>query len=92
MSAPETRPSERLYVADADNAGVEILAFLGSLAAAGKRPWCEVFYPAPARLTPEEKAAWEVRQLDTFDAVELVDGEVVTLPPYDLDTLSEAAS
>lgn len=93
MTAPEAKtPTERLYVQDADNAGVEILAFLGNLAAAGKRPWCEVHYPAPARLTPAEKAAWELRQLDTFDAVELVDGQIVTLPPYDLDTLTKGVS
>lgn len=81
MATPDV-PSERLIIENPENAGSEILAFLGNLAAAGKRPWCEVFYPAPARLSPEEKAAWEARQLDTFDAVELVDGDLVTLPPY----------
>lgn len=83
MTAPEAKvPTERLYVQDVDNAGVEIFAFLGKLAAEGKRPWAEIFYPAPARLTPDEKAAWEARQLDAFDAVELVGDELVTLPPY----------
>lgn len=81
MATPDL-PTERLYIEDAENAGVEILAFLGKLAAQGKRPWCEVFYPAPRRLTTGEKYDWEARQLDTFDAVELVDGQVVTLPPY----------
>ncbi|UYL87134.1 hypothetical protein QEH40_gp13 [Microbacterium phage OscarSo] len=83
MSDPDALPTERLYVQDPDNAGVEILAFLGKLAAEGKRPWCEVFYPAPARLAPVDRADWEKRQLDHFDAVELMpDGQVVTLPPY----------
>lgn len=83
MTAPEANvPTERLYVQDADNAGAEIFVFLGKLAAEGKRPWAEVFYPAPPRLTPDEKAAWEARQLDTFDAVELVGDRLVTLPPY----------
>lgn len=83
MTAPEAKiPTERLYVQNVDNAGVEIFAFLGKLAAEGKRPWCEVHYPAPTHLFPEQKAEWEKRQLDTFDAVELVDGQIVTLPPY----------
>lgn len=78
--APEL-PSRRCRVIDPDNAVDEIRAFLEATPA-GERAWCEVFYPAPARLTAEEKAEWESRQDDTFDAIELVDGELVTLPPY----------
>lgn len=92
MSDPESRPTAKCVIDNVDNAGSEIFAFLGKLAAEGKRPWCEVHYPAPARLTPAEKAAWELRQLDTFDAVELIDGQIVTLPPYDLDTLTKGLS
>ena len=92
MTAPEALPTARLVISDPDNAGVEIFAFLGKLAAEGKRPWCEVLYPAPAHLSPEQKAAWEMRQLDAFDAVEFVGDEIVTLPPYDLDDLTKAAS
>ena len=62
--------------------GSKIFAFLGNLAEQGKRPWAEIFYPPPARLAPVDRADWEARQLDAFDAVELVDGELVTLPPY----------
>ena len=82
MTAPEATQTERLYVQDADNACVEIFAFLGNLAEQGKRPWAEIFYPPPARLAPVDRADWEARQLDAFDAIELVDGELVTLPPY----------
>lgn len=82
MSDPESRPTAKCVIDNVDNAGSEIFAFLGKLAVEGERPWCEVHYPAPTHLTPSEKAAWELRQLDTFDAVELVDGQIVTLPPY----------
>lgn len=82
MTAPEANlPTRRCYVVNSDNAAEEIRAFLDATPA-GERAWCEVFYPAPDRLAPDEKAAWEARQLDTFDAVELFDGELVTLPPY----------
>jgi len=41
-----------------------------------------VWFPAPAHLSADEARDWEDRQGDAFDAVELVDGEIVTLPPY----------
>lgn len=75
-------PTHRIRVIDPLDAAAEIRAFLEGLVAAGERPFAEVFYPAPAHLTPTEKAAWEARQLDAFDAIELIDGELVTLPPY----------
>lgn len=78
----ESFPTHRVRIIDVDNAIDEIRAFLNGLAAEGKRPWAEVFYPPPPRLTPEEAAAWERRQLDHFDAVELIGDAVVTLPPY----------
>lgn len=80
MSAPNL-PRRRCRVIDPENAVDEIRAFLENTPE-GERAWCEVWYPAPPRLTPEEKAAWEARQADTFDAIELVEGELVTLPPY----------
>lgn len=74
-------PSRRCRVIDPENAVDEIRAFLEDTPA-GQRAWCEVVFPPPIHLTPEEKAKWEARQLDAFDAVELIDGELVTLPPY----------
>lgn len=81
MSDPETLPTRRCRVIDPENAVEEIRAFLEATPA-GERAWCEVWYPAPAHLTPEQKAKWEAAQPDAFDAVELVDGALVTLPPY----------
>lgn len=72
-------PYRRCRVIDTDNAMVEIRAFLDRLVAEGERPWCEVWYPAPGH---RNVAHWNHRQAGTFDAVELVDGEIVTLPPY----------
>lgn len=74
-------PTKRLDVVDVDNADAEIREFAQSLVDAGERPWFEVWYPKPEHYagTAEE---WEDAQSATFDAVELVDGEIVTLPPY----------
>lgn len=77
--APEELPTRRCRVIDADNALDEIRSFLESTPE-GERPWCEVWYPAPEHRDPEE---WDREQAETFDAVELVDGEIVTLPPYE---------
>lgn len=71
-------PTRRCRVIDPDNAVEEIRAFLEATPP-GERKWCEVWYPAPAHRDPDE---WEAAQPDSFDAVELVDGELVTLPPY----------
>lgn len=78
----EKIPSRRFYVTDPDDANTELIAFLEQLRAVGERPWCEVWYPAPAGATDAEAEEWERAQEDAFDAVELVDGELVTLPPY----------
>lgn len=75
-------PKRRCRVIDPDRAMEEIRAFLEGLASEGERPWCEVWFPAPEHLSVGEALAWEQRQADAFDAVELVDGEIVTLPPY----------
>ncbi len=79
---PSTLPTRRCRVIDPDAAMDEIRAFLSGLEAEGERPWCEVWYPVPAHLGAAERSDWEARQGDTFDAVEFVDGEIVTLPPY----------
>lgn len=75
-----------MYIGDTTQANEEILAYAKTLQAQGERPWFEVYYPAPAHLTEEEAAQWRARQdhLDggTFDAVEVIDGEIHTLPPY----------
>jgi hypothetical protein len=78
----ELVPTRRCRVIDPDRAMEEIRAFLDGLNASGERPWCEVWFPAPEQLSVDEARAWEQRQTDAFDAVELVDGEIVTLPPY----------
>lgn len=75
-------PIHRCRVIDPGKAMEEIRAFLERLAAEGERPWCEVWYPAPEHLDAADASDWDARQADTFDAVELVDGEIVTLPPY----------
>lgn len=75
-------PTRRCRVIDTDRAMEEVRAFLDGLASEGERPWCEVWFPAPAHLNASERRAWEQRQADAFDAVELIDGEIVTLPPY----------
>lgn len=72
-------PTERYTVRDPDHANEEITAYLKGLAADGKEPCCEVRYPAPAHV---DAAEWLARQEQAFDAIELVDGELRTLPPY----------
>lgn len=76
--APEELPTRRCRVIDPDNAVEEVRAFLEATPE-GERRWCEVWFPAPPHRDPVE---WDREQADTFDAVELVDGEIVTLPPY----------
>lgn len=89
------RPTARLNIVwpegvdlnDPDPAAAESLrqirTFAAELRATGERPWFEVWYPAPSHLSPAERVAWEARQADTFDAVEVADdGTVTTLPPY----------
>uniref|UniRef100_A0AAU7J7Z0 Uncharacterized protein n=2 Tax=unclassified bacterial viruses TaxID=12333 RepID=A0AAU7J7Z0_9VIRU len=76
-------PSTRLYIdGDHPDALGEIRHHLGLLAEKGERPWAEVVYSPPEELTEEQSATWLASVEDTFDAVELVDGEIVTLPPY----------
>ena len=77
-----TLPTQRLQILDTDAALDEIQAFAARLIEAGERPWFEVRYPAPAHLSPEQASEWLVSQEGTFDAVEVVDGAIVTLPPY----------
>lgn len=80
--ADQETPTRRLDVVDVDNADAEIAAFAQRLIDEGERPWFEVWYPRPEHFdgTDEE---WDAAQADTFDALELVDGEIVTLPPYE---------
>ena len=73
-------PTQRLDIVEADNANEEILAFARDLEAKGERPWFEVHYPKPEGMTDEEFA---VKDAETFDAVEVIDGEIFTLPPYE---------
>ncbi|WP_176697190.1 hypothetical protein [Microbacterium sp. 3J1] len=75
-------PTRRCRVIDPDAAMDEIRAFLSGLEAEGERPWCEVWYPAPEHLSAADWSDWEARQGETYDAVELLDGEIVTLPSY----------
>lgn len=64
-----TYPAEPLDdIALAEHTNAQLMEFALKLQAEGKRPWFEVFYPG----TTEE----------TFDAMELLDGQLYTLPPY----------
>lgn len=83
MSPTPNLPTSRIRVIDRDNANAEIVAHLEGLVALGERPWCEVLYPPPIELDTDKAAAWDERQrTESFDAVELIDGELVTVPPY----------
>jgi len=79
-------PVAKLHIGDIERANEEILAYAETLVAMGERPWFEVYYPAPAHLTEEEAAQWHADQEyengGTFDAVEVINGEILTLPPY----------
>jgi hypothetical protein len=75
----ETLPAAKLRIIDSEQANDEILAFAAGLIAEGKRPWFEVRYPTPAG---RDDAEWQAEQEKVFDAVEVIDGVIVTLPPY----------
>lgn len=72
-------PTHRLDVVDPADANAEILTFAAELEAKGERPRFEVRYPAPEGVDLDEYAAADE---ETFDAVEVVNGEIRTLPPY----------
>lgn len=74
-------PTRRVRVINPDDAMTEIRVFLERLTADGERPWCEVWYPRPSHFDGTDEQ-WDELQAGTFDAVELVDGVIVTLPPY----------
>lgn len=75
-------PTESLSIQDPANANEEILSFAAELEARGERPWFEIRYPAPDYLTDAQQDEWRAAQEEVFDAVEIVDGEIRTLPPY----------
>jgi len=75
-------PTHKLQIIVPANANEEILAFAAGLVAEGKRPWFEVRYPAPESYTYEEVVQFEDDQELVYDAVEVIDGEIITLPPY----------
>lgn len=75
-------PTEGLYVQDPEKANEEIIAFAAELEAKGERAWFEIRYPAPPALSPKEQEEWLRKQEDVYDAVEVIDGEIHTLPPY----------
>ncbi len=75
-------PTESLTIQDPAHANEEILAFGAELEARGERPWFEVRYPSPEGLTRREHVEWLAKQEAVFDAVEIVNGEIKTLPPY----------
>lgn len=80
-------PTRSLVITDPANWEQQAREFAQELIAAGERPWFEVRYPAPDRLTDDEQAEWLDRQerlegVGTYDAIELVDGHFVSLPPY----------
>lgn len=75
-------PTASLTIKDPDAWEIEALALAAELIDKGERPWFEVRWPAPAHLTPAEQHEWLAAQEKTFDAIELVNGEFVTLPSY----------
>lgn len=75
-------PTERLDIQNAAEANEEILAFADTLMAEGKEPRFEVRFPSPDFLSEDEKKAWLEKQEEVFDAVEVIEGEIRTLPPY----------
>tara|TARA_R100000365_G_C2746946_1_gene76471 strand:- start:1571 stop:1831 length:261 start_codon:yes stop_codon:yes gene_type:complete len=75
-------PSESLTIRNPDGWEAEARAFAADMIARGERPWFEVRWPAPDGLSAEDAAVWMAEQEATFDAIELVDGVFVTVPPY----------
>lgn len=75
-------PTASLTIKDPDNWEAEALALAADLIDKGERPWFEVRWPVPAHLPLAEQHEWLARQEETFDALELVNGVFVTLPPY----------
>lgn len=75
-------PHRKLYIHTSAQASEEILQYARHLEVLGERPWFEVRY-SPEGLDPAEKADWLRKQEDVFDAVEVIDGEIHTLPPYE---------
>lgn len=72
-------PKRSLTIKNPQRWEVEAREFAAALIANGERAWFEVRWPPPNGKSPEE---WEAAQDDTFDAIELVDGVFLTLPPY----------
>lgn len=75
-------PTAALTIKNPEQWEAEAFSFAAELIGRGERPWFEVRWPAPERLEPAEAQAWLERQEETFDALEYVDGEFRTLPPY----------
>lgn len=80
----EKIPTAKLQVADPDNWLQEATALAEELIAKGESPRFEVRWPAPAHLSPREKANWLEKQEAVFDALSYdpETGEFTTLPPY----------
>lgn len=72
-------PTEKLFISDPANANEEILAFAKTLSDRGERAWFEVHYPKPDDMSQEE---FDAKNAETYDALEVIDGEIHTLPPY----------
>ena len=82
MDNSDLLPTAKMTVINVANANQEILMFAKGLEAEGKRPWFEVRYPAPPQLDESDAEAWRNAAELHFDAVEVIDGEIVTLPAY----------
>ena len=72
-------PTEKLYIKNPAEANDEILDFAEALVLRGERPWVEVHYPKPEGV---DQVFFDSLDADTFDAVEIIDGEIVTVAPY----------
>lgn len=87
--AEEKIPTASLTILNPDAWEAEAHQFALQLIEEGKRPWFKLFWPTPVTaladgMTDEE---WQDRQENlngegTYDAIELIDGEFVTVPPF----------
>mgnify|MGYP003632368720 CR=1 FL=1 len=74
-------PTSKLRIINPDDADREMRAYAQRLQDAEERPWFEVRWPNPS-YSGKTYEEWEADQEGTYDAVELIDGEFHTLPPY----------
>lgn len=75
-------PHQKLYISEEDvaEANARILEFAEKLEKDGERAFFEVHYPNDNSDLSDEEFA--LKDAATFDAVEVIEGKIYTLPPY----------